>query len=347
MRGIEIGKGLIMAMRAPEMKVTSNTKLTAPRAKLRAICWSNPDDRYSSFSCFVADEILEFGKSPRMMEVSLPFPDSGSLSNVGEGLQSDSHRPLLCLFNYPFAYIMKHPAQDTVFPSANSFKSSSGRTGALELKLPSYLGIMPSYMFCFLTFEVKPGGAGSQIASANIYTNNTDWFDWLNFLLYGKTEINFSLPHIKNDLSLSLLPLRILLVIATEMNRQVKSTINCQNRAPILFNLKGSAVKMKRVTVKPKELVVSFPVAISPAYLSYRLTDQPCWERTFYSDFSVGETIELISAESSSGEGNLSSSVQGLIIGFKGAKEDKPIIRGGFKFDFYGFSNQHSYIVAG
>ncbi|MCL0041232.1 hypothetical protein M1N08_00570, partial [Dehalococcoidia bacterium] len=91
----------------------------------------------------------------------------------------------------------------------------------------------------------------------------------------------------------------------------------------------------------------SFPMTISPAYLPYCFTDQPCRERTFCSDFSISETIELISAESSSKKGNLGNSVQSLTVGFKSAKEDKPITRGGFKFDFYGFSNQHSCIIAG
>ena len=40
--GIEIGKDLIMAMRTLKMRVTSNTKLIAPRAKPRAIILVQP-----------------------------------------------------------------------------------------------------------------------------------------------------------------------------------------------------------------------------------------------------------------------------------------------------------------
>jgi hypothetical protein len=335
-----------MAMRTVKMKTVSHTKFATFRAELGTISWLYPNDGYSCFPSLVGDEALQSGKSPRVMELPLVLSNLRPLSDVGELFQCNACRPLFRLLNDFPAYIVEHRTQDTIFPSADGFEPFLGRTGALKLKLSSYFGVMASYMFSLLTFEIQSCRQCGEVASAHINADDTDWLCLLNFLLNCQTKIDFAILHIQGNFSLPMSPIQILLVVVTDIDGQAKSPPNSRDGCLGSHELESGAMEMKRVTTETDELFPSCPMAISPTNRSYSLTNQSCWEWACCPDLPVGSAVEPVSAKGSGAEGDIGDLVQCLVIGLESAKQNKPITRGSNKFEFQSLPDQHISILA-
>lgn len=328
------------------MKTISHTKFATFRAELGTISWLYPNDGYSCFPSLVADEALQSGKSPRVMELPLVLSNLRPLPDAGEIFQRNTRRPLFRLLNDFPAYIVKHPAQDTIFPSTDGFEPSLGRTGALCLKLLSYFGIVPSYMLSLLAFEIQPSRQCGKVASAHINADNTDWLDLLDFLLDCQTEIDFAIAHIQDNFSFPMSPIQILLVVVADIDGQAKSPPNSRDGCLGSLELESGAVEMERVTTETDELPPSCPMAISPTNRSYSLTDQPCWKWACCPDLPIGSAVEPVSAKGFGAEGDIGDFVQGSVVGLESAEQNKPVTRGSNKFEFQGLPDQHISILA-
>jgi hypothetical protein len=346
MRGIKISEGLVMAMRTMKMKTISHTRFATSRAELGTISWLYPNDGYPCFPSFVADKVLQLGESPRVMELPLVFSNLRPLPDVGELFQCNACRTLFCLLNDFSAYIVEHPGQDTVFPFANSLEPSFGRTGALKLKLSSYFSIMASYMFSLLTFEIQSRRASSQVFSAHINTDDTNWLCLLNFLLNCQTEINFAAAHIQHNFCFLVFPIQMLPVILADNNGQAKSPPDSADGYPSSIQFESGAMKMERATAEIDELPSCCPITISPSYLSYSVTDQPCWEWACCSDLPVGSAVELVSAKGFRAEGDIGDLVQCSVISLESLKQNKSVIGSSNKFEFQGLPDEHIFILA-
>lgn len=344
--GVKIGKGGVVTMRTMKMKTIPGTRLATSGAEPRAVGGIYPDDRYPSLHCLVGNKALKSGESPVVVKIPLALSHLRPLPDVGQVFEGDGIAQTPCLLNDSPAYVMKHPVQDTVFPSANGFDAPMGRAGALCLKLLSHIGIMSPYILGLLALEVKSRGAGCQVTPADINPDNPDWLDSINFLLNNKAEVNPALPHIQDNLGFPVPPICILLVVIALVDGQIQPAPDNGNGCPILLYLECGAVEMKRAAVEIDKLPTPFWIPVSPADLPYCLADQSCRERACCPDSAVGSVVEPVSAESLRAEGDVGDIVQGLVVSLKGAEQNGPVLRRGFEFEFQGFPSQHMSILA-
>lgn len=343
--GIEVGGDGIMAMRTMEMKPITDTFCSASRANLRAIGGVNQNYGDTRFPSLVADEVLQSGESPGVVRTPLPFPHLRSFPNVSEVFHCDCRRPFHCLLDHPFAYVVEHPRQDTVFSPANGSDAPPSGASALCLKLLSYLIIMPSDMLGLLALEIKTCGQCSKVSPPHINADGLLWLNLLNLFLYDQTKIDLAIVHIQHNLGLTMPPIKILLVIFGDNDREIKPAPNDGYGCLVLFYLEGGTVKVVGVAVELNELPSSQLMLVCPTHLPYDFAHQPRWERAGFPHWVISSVVETISAVCFRTEGDSGCLIEGLVIGLESAVKDSPAFGSCDELELQGFPNKHRAII--
>ncbi len=200
--GIHVRIGDVAAAWTSKAPAVSLTNTLAHVTRFAGVARLDYDERDSSEPGLVVKKRTKLEKGPSVVSSSLGLPDSRSLPDAGQLLNSNALILAKRLLDYPLADCMIGDGGESLFSALKPFQELPAPVRAFALNGAPGLEVFVSYLVKLLRAVLSPIGKGSNLVHAKIHANKFfHIFDRFFWNLYCLEEIPF--PFFRHQIGLA------------------------------------------------------------------------------------------------------------------------------------------------